>query len=117
MQNRVKTDVAQFDRLESICLTKLLLNNVILYLIALSVRLGFMNETNLIIEGLQLMLVGMGMVFVFLTVLVVCTSMMEKIFSAPAKESSPETRDSQITAEEVAAISVAIHSYRSKHHK
>jgi len=76
-----------------------------------------MNETNLIFEGLQLMLVGMGMVFVFLTVLVIFTSMMEKIFRPTVEESPSVTHDSQISAEEVAAISVAIHSYRSKQHK
>lgn len=76
-----------------------------------------MNETNLIFDGLQLMLVGMGMVFVFLTVLVFFTSMMAKIFREPIAESPPVRREGQVSEDEAAAITAAIHSYRSKHYK
>ena len=38
-----------------------------------------MSETALINEGLSLMMFGMGFVFIFLTVLVIATSLMSKI--------------------------------------
>ena len=71
-----------------------------------------MNESNLVFEGLQLMLVGMGMVFVFLSVLVICTSFMQKVFKEEKKVLSSQAT-SLVSEEEVAVISAAVHHYRS----
>lgn len=75
-----------------------------------------MDNPNLIFEGLQLMLIGMGMVFVFLSILVLCTSAMQRFISdeMPTLKSGIDT--AQPTADEVAAISSAIHSFRHKSH-
>ena len=67
-------------------------------------------ESSLLAQGAQLMLVGMGTVFVFLTALVAATSLMssfamQKAPATPANESGP-------SAEEIAAISAAISQYR-----
>jgi len=65
---------------------------------------------NLIDEGLRLMLVGMGTVFVFLTLLVVVTTLMSRIvIRIQAKAIT-----SGITDEEVAAISAAVMLHRRK---
>jgi oxaloacetate decarboxylase gamma subunit len=65
---------------------------------------------NLIDEGLRLMLVGMGTVFVFLTLLVVVTTLMSRIvIRIQAKAIA-----SGITDEEVAAISAAVMLHRRK---
>lgn len=72
-----------------------------------------MNETNLIADGFQLMLVGMGMVFIFLSVLVFFTSLLKKLLYSPTSDANtPNTQT--ISNDEVAAISSAIHSYRQK---
>lgn len=67
-------------------------------------------ESSLLAQGTQLMLVGMGTVFVFLTTLVAATSVMSSLtrHNAPAAE----TDGSGPTAEEMAAISAAISEYR-----
>ena len=41
-----------------------------------------MTASNLMTEGLNLMLVGMGFVFVFLTLLVIITTFMSKIITS-----------------------------------
>ena len=65
---------------------------------------------NLIDEGLRLMLVGMGTVFVFLTLLVVVTTLMSRIvIRVQAKAIA-----SGITDEEVAAVSAAVMLHRRK---
>ncbi|TQV82964.1 OadG family protein [Aliikangiella coralliicola] len=85
-----------------------------------------MNESNLISDGIQLMLVGMGMVFVFLSLLVIVISIMKKFLSEPMIESIPDTnnfRDNNlrnnnvISDQEIAAISSAVHAYRQKYSK
>jgi oxaloacetate decarboxylase (Na+ extruding) subunit gamma len=65
---------------------------------------------NLLLEGTTLMLVGMGTVFVFLTILVVAMAAMSNLvtrFSAPSSHGD-------ITENEVAAISAAIARHRRK---
>ncbi len=64
-------------------------------------------------EGLQLMLVGMGTVFVFLTTLVFATTAM----SALVKRFLPDPEPGPVAAagvsdEEVAAITIAIAAHR-----
>ncbi len=60
-------------------------------------------------QGITLMLVGMGTVFVFLTILVIGMSLM----SAIAMRFTPVANDSDISDEEVAAITAAISRHRS----
>ena len=65
-------------------------------------------ETSLLDEGLALMYVGMGTVFVFLTVLVGAMSLMSAVIMAMKK---PEPAG-DISNEEVAAITAAIAQHR-----
>ena len=68
-------------------------------------------QAGLLEQGLTLMLVGMGTVFVFLTLLVAATSLMSaltaRLLPAPVAESP-------VSDEEVAAISAAINRYRQR---
>ncbi len=81
-----------------------------------------MEATNLINEGLTLMVFGMGFVFVFLTLLVFITGMMSRLVERFIPEPQPvlataapapvaATDDGQL----VAVISAAIKQYRSRH--
>ncbi|MDJ0792641.1 MAG: OadG family protein [Woeseiaceae bacterium] len=65
---------------------------------------------SLIDQGVTLMLVGMGTVFVFLTALVIAMSLMAAIVRrlTPAPEAT-------VSDEEVAAITAAIARHRNKH--
>jgi len=65
---------------------------------------------SLIDEGLKLMLAGMGTVFVFLTALVIVTTLMSRL----VMRFQPKLIASDITDEEVAAISAAITQHRRK---
>lgn len=47
-------------------------------------------ETSIVQMGFNLMLYGMGMVFVFLSILVVCTSLMSKVIQSYFPEPQPE---------------------------
>ena len=67
-------------------------------------------ESSLLAQGTQLMLVGMGTVFVFLTTLVAATSVMSSL--TRQKAPAAETDGSGPTTEEMAAISAAISEYR-----
>ncbi len=68
-------------------------------------------ESDLLAQGVELMLAGMGVVFLFLTVLVLATTLMSRIVIRfePAV-ASPDNE------EEIAAISAAIASHRGKRH-
>ena len=70
-------------------------------------------SNDLFLQGLELMLVGMGTVFVFLTALVLATASMSRLLQrflpAPPPSAGPESGP---TPEEVAAISVAVARYR-----
>jgi len=65
---------------------------------------------SLIDEGLRLMLVGMGTVFVFLTALVIVTTLMSRLVI----RFQTQPGESDITDEEVAAISAAVTLHRRK---
>jgi len=65
---------------------------------------------SLIDEGLKLMLAGMGTVIVFLTALVIVTTLMSRL----VMRFQPQLIASDITDEEVAAISAAITQHRRK---
>ena len=66
-------------------------------------------ETSLLDQGITLMLVGMGTVFSFLTILVIGMSTM----SAIAMRFSQATTDDGVSDEEVAAITAAIAQHRN----
>ena len=67
-------------------------------------------ETSLLDQGITLMLVGMGTVFVFLTLLVIGMSLM----SAIAMRFTPVAADDGATDEEIAAMTVAMTQNRNK---
>ncbi len=84
-----------------------------------------MNPSDLISEGSSLMLFGMGFVFLFLTLLVLVTSLMSKIIDRYFQEPAPSGASNRITVnsqpsssndqgELVAAISAAIKMHRTK---
>jgi oxaloacetate decarboxylase gamma subunit len=60
-------------------------------------------------QGLTLMLAGMGTVFAFLTVLVFAMTLMSKL----AMRFSAQTASTDVSDEEVAAISAAILRHRN----
>jgi len=66
-------------------------------------------ETSLLDQGITLMLVGMGTVFVFLTMLVLGMSTM----SAIVMRFSQSTTDDDSSDEEIAAITAAIAQHRN----
>jgi oxaloacetate decarboxylase gamma subunit len=75
-----------------------------------------MVEENLIQQGLELMLYGMGTVVIFLTLLVFVTGLMSSIVqrylpAAPEPEAPVPVADTTL----VAVISAAIHKHRSRH--
>ena len=65
---------------------------------------------SLLAQGLTLMLVGMGTVFVFLTLLVLAMSLMSRIVGRIV--STGDVDGDGPTADEVAAISAAVHEHR-----
>jgi len=67
-------------------------------------------ETSLLDQGITLMLVGMGTVFAFLTILVIGMSMMSSI----AMRFTPvENDNNDPSEEEIAAITAAIAQHRN----
>jgi len=80
---------------------------------------GNLMETNLVIEGLKFMVLGMGTVFVFLGVMIVCMNIMSyiihKFFPEPQASATPSSSSSSVQQDNkkiVAAITAAI-----KHHR
>ncbi len=65
-------------------------------------------ESSLVQQGVELMLVGMGTVFVFLTLLVFATSAM----SALVRRLQPAPSEPGVSAEEIAVIAAAVARYR-----
>lgn len=73
-------------------------------------------ETSIMAQGVELMLIGMGTVFVFLTTLVAATSLMSALVgsdSEPALAAATATGD-EPDDEELAAISAAITRHRQQ---
>ena len=66
-------------------------------------------QATLLNEGVMLMLVGMGTVFVFLTLLVIMMSVMAQLI----QRLTPTPEDG-VSEEEVAAIAAAIAQHRTK---
>lgn len=79
-----------------------------------------MQHTDIVEEGLALMALGMGFVFVFLTVLVIATTGMSWIVRrfTPAPVEGPDTPRAaparQDDGELMAAIGAALHRYRRR---
>jgi len=92
-----------------------------------------MAATNLMSEGLNLMLVGMGFVFIFLTLLVFATTIMSKVITryeknvgalpeegipAPTAVISQAMSDRQHANDDknlITVLSAAVHKFRSRH--
>ena len=80
-----------------------------------------MNDT-LLQDGLELMIYGMGTVFVFLAVLVVVTTSMSAIVNkffpdeVPAAQPTPSAVQQTPASDDtlLAVISAAVHQYRSR---
>ena len=82
-----------------------------------------MMQADLLTEGLELMLFGMGTVFVFLAVLVVVTTLMSTIVQRffpdapePSLATTPRPAPAKASNDEqlLAVISAAVHKYRSR---
>jgi len=74
-------------------------------------------ETNLIIEGVKFMFLGMGTVFVFLVVMIACMNIMSSIinryFPEPQSSADGITSNAQVNNKKiVAAITAAITHHR-----
>ena len=67
-------------------------------------------EEGLLYQGFELLMAGMGTVFVFLTVLVIAMSMMSSILIRLHKAEPP----ADVNDEEIAAITAAIAVHRRK---
>ena len=84
-----------------------------------------MQDTQLLQDGLTLMGVGMGFVFVFLTVLVLLTTLMSLVVGRLApKPAAPTAADRPAAsparsddAELMAVIGTAVHRYRRRHRR
>ncbi|MCB1830336.1 MAG: OadG family protein [Chromatiaceae bacterium] len=77
-----------------------------------------MPVTDLLIEGVELMFLGMGSVFIFLAVLVFVLKGMSRLAQAMAPEELPAGAVSSAVDEDdelLAVISAAIARYRSQH--
>ena len=77
-----------------------------------------MNSGSLISEGINLMLLGMGTVFVFLTILVIVTTtlsaLVQKYGAVQPADLNPGAAGQLDEATLLAVISAAIHAHRSK---
>ncbi len=87
-------------------------------------------QQTLLQQGLDLTLYGMGTVFVFLTLLVVCTMAMSVVVEKYFREPQPDVANApgrpgsgrsigadEVSPKLVAVIQAAIHEHRAKTHK
>jgi len=75
----------------------------------------FMSVESMIMEGLYLMLIGMGFVISFLTILVFILSLMERFIDHEQVEVMATTDKQMSNSTLTAVISAAIHQHRHKH--
>ncbi|MEL0168146.1 MAG: OadG family protein [Pseudomonadaceae bacterium] len=82
-----------------------------------------MESNNLVLEGVELMFLGMGAVFSFLILLVICTSIMSVILSRYFPEALPAAKPvrkkasaapASVDPDVVAAIGAAIKQHRAR---
>lgn len=82
-----------------------------------------MSSAPSLMDGVQLMLVGMGLVFLFLVVLIGCIRLMAIVIApfakqqpavAPIKTKQPTISESQPSAEIITAIELAIKQHRAQ---
>lgn len=78
-----------------------------------------MTPSELLLEGVELMLFGLGSVFIFLVLLIVCIRLMSFVIgrfdSAPiAHLASSKPAVTEMDADLVAAIQTAIHKHRAR---
>ena len=78
-----------------------------------------MTSNQLIWEGVELMLFGLGSVFVFLVLLIACIRLMSFVIgrfdSAPtAQLASSEPAVAEVDADLITAIQTAIHQHRAR---
>ena len=75
--------------------------------------------TEMMSSGVELMFAGMSIVFLFLTMLVVAinimSSLVQRFFPEAPGMGSSATVSSGIDKSVIAAITAAVHQYRSKH--
>ena len=76
--------------------------------------------TELMSSGIELMLVGMGIVFLFLTMLVIVINMMSMLIQRFLPETPPTALTvpniaAGVDKNTIAAISAAVHAYRNRH--
>ncbi len=75
--------------------------------------------TEMMSSGVELMFAGMSIVFLFLTMLVVAinimSSLVQRFFPDAPLMGSTATASSGIDKSVIAAITAAVHQYRSKH--
>lgn len=77
--------------------------------------------TELMSSGMELMFVGMGIVFLFLTMLVIVINVMSKLVQRYFPEepvssiSIPVAQNTATDKSYIAAITAAVHQYRSTH--
>lgn len=77
--------------------------------------------TELMMSGIELMVVGMGIVFLFLAMLVLAMNLMSALVqryfpdAPPAANPMRPVASTGTDASVIAAISAAVHQYRSRH--
>lgn len=76
--------------------------------------------TEMMSSGVELMFAGMGIVFLFLTMLVVAINIMSSLVQrffpdAPIQVTTATTVSSGIDKSIIAAIAAAVHQHRNKH--
>jgi oxaloacetate decarboxylase (Na+ extruding) subunit gamma len=74
--------------------------------------------TEQISSGIELMFAGMGIVFVFLTMLVFAINLMSTLIQRHFPDTSPKFQNAPNSVDKstVAAITAAVHHYRNKQH-
>lgn len=80
-----------------------------------------MTSSQLLLEGLELMLIGTGLVFIFLVMLIGCIRLMSVLLQRATVQdivpvvASPVSCSSMPDADTLAAIQAAVHQHRNRH--
>ena len=76
-----------------------------------------MHINELITSGVELMLIGMGIVFLFLAMLIVAVNLMSVVIQRYLPAAPVQTTPVAVTSDhrEIAAITAAVHQYQNKH--